>query len=516
MQPSQKHKKYDRQLRLWASNGQDRLEGARVCLLGCSTVGTEALKNIILPGIGHVTLIDCKMVEPKHLSSNFFLREADLSLRRCRASMPLLLELNPSVEVEFIEEDPKVVCSSRGVNFWKQYDLIVVGKHDPDVIECLKNTVYPLNIPVAVLDSVGFYGMVEICVKEHTVVESHPNSLVDLRLDCPWKGLSDYAASFDLASMSPEELDHVPYVVLLLIYLENWKTTHNGNMPLNFQERKEFKQLLLNSMQGPDNENYQEAVAAVWRLSQSSSVSEETWCILNDPQADNINPDTSVFWILVNVLKQYVTNDPEKNLPLSGVLPDMKASTKTYVDLQQVYRRKAKHDFEIFKALYLNTVKSLGNVSEDKYLSDEDIETFCKNSRYIRVIKGRLISEVHSENQRVEDSEWAETYSAIVAYRRFEAKNFIVPTIDDIQVLREVALDILRQITGSAEVADDRLDNILQELLRSQGVELVNISSFIGGIAAQEIIKLICHQYIPLDNVVVYNGIESSTGNFKL
>lgn len=516
MQPSQRHKKYDRQLRLWASNGQDRLEGARVCLLGCSTVGTEALKNIILPGIGHVTLIDSKMVSPEHLSSNFFLREADITLRRCRASMPLLLELNPSVQVEFIEEDPKVVCTNRDVNFWEQYDLIVIGKYDPDVFGILKRMVYSLNIPIVVLDSVGFYGMVEICVKEHTVIESHPNSLIDLRLDTPWKGLSEYAASFDLNSMSPEELDHVPYVVLLLIYLEKWKCTHDGNMPLNFQERKEFKQLLLSGMKGPDNENYQEAVAAVWRISQSSCVSEETWNILNDPQAENINADTPVFWVLVNVLKKFVTNDPEKNLPLSGVLPDMKASTKTYVDLQHVYRQKAKHDFETFRDLYQSTLKSLGNVSEDRYLTDEDIETFCKNSRYIRVVRGRLVNDVHTANQRVEHSEWAETYAAIIALRKFEAENLIIPTLDDIQALRELTLKILQQITGSFSAVNDRLDSVLKELLRSEGVEFVNISSLIGGIAAQEIIKLICHQYIPLDDVVVYNGIISSTGNFKL
>lgn len=50
--PSDKEKKYDRQLRLWAANGQAALEDAHIFLLnsGSGTVGVETLKNLVLPG----------------------------------------------------------------------------------------------------------------------------------------------------------------------------------------------------------------------------------------------------------------------------------------------------------------------------------------------------------------------------------------------------------------------------------------------------------------------------------
>jgi len=50
--PSDKEKKYDRQLRLWAANGQQALEDAHILLLnsGSGTVGIETLKNLVLPG----------------------------------------------------------------------------------------------------------------------------------------------------------------------------------------------------------------------------------------------------------------------------------------------------------------------------------------------------------------------------------------------------------------------------------------------------------------------------------
>lgn len=50
--PSEKEKKYDRQLRLWAANGQAALESAHLLLFntGSGTVGVETLKNLVLPG----------------------------------------------------------------------------------------------------------------------------------------------------------------------------------------------------------------------------------------------------------------------------------------------------------------------------------------------------------------------------------------------------------------------------------------------------------------------------------
>jgi amyloid beta precursor protein binding protein 1 len=51
--PTDKERKYDRQLRLWAASGQAALESAHVLLVnsGTGTVGIEALKNLVLPGL---------------------------------------------------------------------------------------------------------------------------------------------------------------------------------------------------------------------------------------------------------------------------------------------------------------------------------------------------------------------------------------------------------------------------------------------------------------------------------
>lgn len=60
------------------------------------------------------------------------------------------------------------------------------------------------------------------------------------------------------------------------------------------------------------------------------------------------------------------------------------------------------------------------------------------------------------------------------------------------------------------EAADDtRVVQACQEVARARGGELHNLSALTGGMVAQEAIKIITKQYIPIDNTCVFDGIAS-------
>ena len=82
----------------------------------------------------------------------------------------------------------------------------------------------------------------------------------------------------------------------------------------------------------------------------------------------------------------------------------------------------------------------------------------------------------------------------------------------DINDLKQIG----KQLTNSDKPQGPVRENILEELCRYGASELHSISAFIGGCCAQEAIKLITHQYVPIDNVLIYNGIRQSTSVFKL
>ena len=57
--------------RIWGEQGQAALEKASICLLNCGPTGSETLKNLVLGGIGSITIVDGSKVEEGDLGNNF-------------------------------------------------------------------------------------------------------------------------------------------------------------------------------------------------------------------------------------------------------------------------------------------------------------------------------------------------------------------------------------------------------------------------------------------------------------
>jgi hypothetical protein len=57
------------------------------------------------------------------------------------------------------------------------------------------------------------------------VVETHPESLIDLRVHAPFPALLAFAESFDYEKMDSMEHGHIPAVIILVKALEAWKST---------------------------------------------------------------------------------------------------------------------------------------------------------------------------------------------------------------------------------------------------------------------------------------------------
>lgn len=60
-----------------------------------------------------------------------------------------------------------------------------------------------------------------------------------------------------------------------------------------------------------------------------------------------------------------------------------------------------------------------------------------------------------------------------------------------------------------AAAGNERYDQAAQEVARAAGGELHNVSAVMGGMVAQEMIKIITKQYIPINNTCIFDGIGS-------
>ena len=59
-------------------------------------------------------------------------------------------------------------------------------------------------------------------------------------------------------------------------------------------------------------------------------------------------------------------------------------------------------------------------------------------------------------------------------------------------------------------------DDYIHEVCRYGGAELHAMAAFMGGCAAQEAIKILTEQYIPVDNLFLFNTMTSKTTQLKI
>nr|XP_023026659.1 SUMO-activating enzyme subunit 1-like [Leptinotarsa decemlineata] len=64
---------YDRQIRLWGIESQEKLRASNVLLIGIRALGSEIAKNILLSGINSLTILDDGVVTKEEQVKNFLL-----------------------------------------------------------------------------------------------------------------------------------------------------------------------------------------------------------------------------------------------------------------------------------------------------------------------------------------------------------------------------------------------------------------------------------------------------------
>lgn len=74
---------YDRQIRLWGAQAQERIRNAHILLVSLRALGTEIAKNLTLAGISSLTIVDDEPVTEEDLGSCYFLRDEDVGKSVC-------------------------------------------------------------------------------------------------------------------------------------------------------------------------------------------------------------------------------------------------------------------------------------------------------------------------------------------------------------------------------------------------------------------------------------------------
>ena len=102
---------YDRQLRVWGVEAQRRMGQSKFFVAGLTGLASEACKNIVLAGVGTVTLLDDGAPAGEAAPGNFLAASAaadDPSLTAAEATAATLREMNPFGEVRVVKPSAPV------------------------------------------------------------------------------------------------------------------------------------------------------------------------------------------------------------------------------------------------------------------------------------------------------------------------------------------------------------------------------------------------------------------------
>ncbi|KAJ2081530.1 E1 ubiquitin-activating protein aos1 [Coemansia sp. RSA 988] len=91
---------YDRQIRLWGMEAQNRLRTASLCFIGVKAVTLEACKNLVLAGVGHITISDGDTITEEDLEVQYYFQAEDLGKAKDKVLAERLRILNPLVDIQ--------------------------------------------------------------------------------------------------------------------------------------------------------------------------------------------------------------------------------------------------------------------------------------------------------------------------------------------------------------------------------------------------------------------------------
>ncbi|KAF4503890.1 hypothetical protein G6O67_008826 [Ophiocordyceps sinensis] len=160
---------YDRQIRLWGMAAQAKIQNANILLITIRALANEIAKNLVLAGIGSLTLLDGSTVTEADLGAQFFLADGGESVvghNRAEAACAGLRKLNPRVQIHVDTEG----VTTKGPGYFAGYDVVIATDLDPDTFNIINTATRINGKAFYAAGTHGMYGFIFSDLIEHDFV----------------------------------------------------------------------------------------------------------------------------------------------------------------------------------------------------------------------------------------------------------------------------------------------------------------------------------------------------------
>jgi len=147
---------------------QERIRNANVLLITIKALGNEVAKNLVLAGIGSLTIVDHEVVTEADLGAQFFLSEAEghLGMNRAVAASNAIQRLNPRVRVNI----DTMSIQLKPASYYANFDIVIATDLDSNALDIINTATRLSRRPFYAAFSLGIYGFIFADLIEHDYV----------------------------------------------------------------------------------------------------------------------------------------------------------------------------------------------------------------------------------------------------------------------------------------------------------------------------------------------------------
>jgi ubiquitin-like 1-activating enzyme E1 A len=129
-------------------------------------LANETAKNLVLAGIGSLTIVDHEIVTEADLGSQFFISDADVGTNRAVAAAPQISRLNPRVKILVDTED----ITTKGPVYFQAFDIVIATDMLPTSLNVLNISTRVNHKPFYAAGVHGYYGFIFSDLIQHDYV----------------------------------------------------------------------------------------------------------------------------------------------------------------------------------------------------------------------------------------------------------------------------------------------------------------------------------------------------------
>jgi len=148
-------KRYERQIRVFGADGQERLKNAKVFVAGAGGLGSAISIYLAAAGIGRIRIVDHEKIELSNLNRQILHCDEDVGREKAASAEEKLKKINPDVSLEAISE---TIEENNVLELVDDFDLIVDAMDNFHTRYLLNRTAIVKNIPFFHGAINGLYG----------------------------------------------------------------------------------------------------------------------------------------------------------------------------------------------------------------------------------------------------------------------------------------------------------------------------------------------------------------------